>query len=173
MRASVDAARIRAFMSAFGGAARQPVHVYLTGGASAVLEGWRASTLDIDIKLEPDDDALLRAVPALKESLQMNVELAAPIDFIPVREGWQDRSPFIVQEGKATFRHFEFVAQALAKIERGHTLDVEDVRAMLDRGLVSPEALSQAFAEIRPRLYRYPAIDPASFARALEKFLQG
>jgi hypothetical protein len=160
-------------MSALGRAARHPVHVYLTGGATAVLEGWRASTLDVDIKLEPDDDVLLRAVPALKESLSINVELAAPIDFIPVRDGWQDRSPFIVQEGKATFRHFEFVAQALSKIERGHTLDLEDVRAMLDRGLVSSDALNQAFTDIRPRLYRYPAIDPASFERALVKFLQG
>jgi hypothetical protein len=68
-------------MRALGRAARRPGRVYLTGGATAVLDGWRESTIDIDIKLVPDDDALLRAIPELKESLQVNVELAAPASF--------------------------------------------------------------------------------------------
>jgi hypothetical protein len=37
-----------------------PTRIYLTGGATAVLEGWRASTVDIDLRLEPDIDSLLR-----------------------------------------------------------------------------------------------------------------
>lgn len=28
--------------------------MYLTGGATAVLEGWRASTVDIDVRFDPD-----------------------------------------------------------------------------------------------------------------------
>jgi hypothetical protein len=31
--------------------------MYLTGGATAVLEGWRNSTVDIDVRFEPDSDA--------------------------------------------------------------------------------------------------------------------
>jgi hypothetical protein len=93
------------------------------------------------VKFVPDDDALLRAIPALKESLHINVELAAPIDFIPVRDGWEERSPFITREGPLSFHHFDLVAQALAKVERGHVQDREDVLEMLRRGLVDVAGL--------------------------------
>jgi hypothetical protein len=67
MRELADAERIRAFMRALGREASQPGRVLFTGGATAVLLGWRASTIDVDIKLVPDQDALLRAIPKLKE----------------------------------------------------------------------------------------------------------
>ena len=167
MRELADAARIQAFMRALGPAAAEPGRILFTGGATAVLLGWRQTTIDIDIKLVPDQDAILRAIPKLKESLDINVELASPDDFIPVREGWVDRSPFVAQEGRLTFHHFELVAQALAKVERGHAQDLSDVRTMLERGLVSVEKLRSEFDAIAPQLYRYPAIDPAAFARAM------
>jgi hypothetical protein len=167
MRELADAGRIRSFMQALGRVATSPGRVLFTGGATAVLLGWRETTIDIDIKLVPDQDTILRAIPALKESLHINVELASPDDFIPVREGWTDRSPFVAQEGRLTFHHFELVAQALAKIERGHAQDRADVCAMLERGLVSAQRLRAEFRAIEPQLYRYPAIDPAAFARAV------
>jgi hypothetical protein len=34
-----------------------------------VLAGWRESTIDVDLRFEPEADELLRALPALKESL--------------------------------------------------------------------------------------------------------
>jgi hypothetical protein len=168
MRGLADEAQIRRFMRELGRAARRPARVYLTGGATAVLSGWRASTIDIDIKIVPDDDAVFRAIPGLKETIGINVELAAPDDFIPVAAGWEDRSRFIVQEGPLTFLDFDLVAQALSKIERGHAQDLTDVHEMIARGLVAPGALRDAFAAIEPQLYRYPAIDPASFRRAVE-----
>lgn len=168
MRTLVDADRIRQLMLALGRAARAPARIYFTGGATAVLHGWRLSTIDVDLKLVPDDDALMRAIPELKERLSMNIELAAPDDFIPVREGWDARSPFVAQEGPLSFHHFDLVAQALAKIERRHRQDVDDVQTMLARGLVTPLAVREAFDEIEPRLYRYPAVDPLAFRRAVE-----
>jgi hypothetical protein len=167
MRELATASRIREFMRALGRAASEPARVFFTGGATAVVLGWRETTIDVDIKLLPDRDSILRAIPALKESLQLNVELAAPDDFIPVREGWPDRSPFIAQEGRLSFHHFDLVAQALAKIERGHAQDVEDVQVMIGRELVTAVQLRQEFDTIEPQLYRYPAIDPASFRRAV------
>jgi uncharacterized nucleotidyltransferase DUF6036 len=169
MRGLADEARIRRFMRELGRSARQPVRVYLTGGATAVLSGWRASTIDIDLKIVPEDDALFRAIPDLKESLQINVELAAPDDFIPVRPGWEDRSRFIAQEGLITFLDYDLVAQALSKIERGHSQDREDVQEMMRRGLVDPASLRETFAAIEPELYRYPAIDPPSFRQAVDE----
>ena len=76
MRALADEGRIRLFMRALGAEARAAARVYLTGGATAVLHGWRASTIDIDIKIVPDVDSVFRAISALKERLHINVELA-------------------------------------------------------------------------------------------------
>jgi uncharacterized nucleotidyltransferase DUF6036 len=167
MRGLADAERIRRFMRALGTAASAEARVYFTGGATAVLNGWRESTIDVDIRPVPEHDALLRAIPRLKEELSINIELASPDHFVPVKPGWEDRSPFISREGRVSFHHFDFYAQALSKIERGHTQDVEDVREMLGRGLVQRAELRAYFEEIEPLLYRYPAIDPSSFRRAV------
>lgn len=67
--------------------------------------GWRPSTIDIDLRLEPDADDILHAIAELKEELATNVELASPLDFIPEPPGWRERSPFLVQEGGLTVRH--------------------------------------------------------------------
>jgi hypothetical protein len=172
MRGLADEARIRSFMRELGRAARSQARVYFTGGATAVLSRWRPSTIDIDVKIVPEQDALFRAIPELKESLQVNVELASPDDFIPVPEGWEDRSQFVGQEGPLTFLHYDLVSQALSKIERGHAQDGEDVREMLQRGLVRPADVRAAFSAIEPRLYRYPAIDPPTFRKAVEEALK-
>lgn len=169
MRALADADRIHKFMRALGAASPAEARVYFTGGATAVLHGWRPSTIDVDIRIVPEHDALFRAIPQLKEELQLNVELASPDHFIPVKDGWEDRSPFVSREGRVSFHHFDLYAQALSKIERGHTQDVEDVREMLRRGLVERQALMAYFEEIAPRLYRYPALDPATFRRAVDE----
>jgi hypothetical protein len=158
-------------MRALGAAARDPGHVYLAGGATAVLLGWRETTVDVDLKLIPDQDNVLRAIAALKESLDLNIELATPDDFIPVPENWRERSPFVAQEGLLTFHHFDLSAQTLAKIERGHAKDLADVREMLTRGLVDRQRLREDFAAIEARLYQYPAIDPRAFRLALDATL--
>ena len=169
MRELTDPERIEKFMQALGAEAREAGRVYLTGGACAVLLGWRATTVDIDLKLVPEQDRLLQALPRLKEDLRVNVELASPADFIPEVPGWESRSLFVRQVGRLTFQHYDFYAQALAKIERGHAQDLEDVRHMLEQGLVAPDQLLHCFKEIEPFLYRFPALDPASFRRKVEK----
>lgn len=156
-------------MEALGAAAQAPARVYFTGGATAVLLGWRAGTIDVDVKFVPDRDALLRAIPTVKEKLQINVELASPVDFIPVPPGWEDRSAFVADVGKLSFFHFDLYAQALAKVERGHAQDLGDVREMRARGLVIPERALEYFKRIEPELYRYPAIHAPSFRRAVEQ----
>jgi hypothetical protein len=171
MRELADAARIQRFMRALGGAAPQEGTCYLVGGATAVLLGWRGTTIDVDIELDPEQDELLRALPAIKEELQINVELASPRHFIPLPAGWEERSPSVRREGLLTFKHFDLYSQALGKLERGHAQDLEDARTMLERGLVEGGRLRSAFDEIEPQLYRFPAIHPADFRRRVEDFL--
>ena len=169
MRELADSTRIERFMRELGKSTNEEGRVYLTGGATAVLEGWRDTTIDVDIKLIPDSDEILRQIPRLKEKLQLNIELASPSDFIPLPAGWEERSPLIGREGKISFHHFDPVAQALSKAERGHDQDLHDVREMVARGLVNPaEALVQ-FEAIEAELYRFPAIDPSSFRNAVEE----
>lgn len=168
MRQLTDRDRIRELMRALGAQADQTARLYFTGGATAVLMGWRQTTIDVDIRIFPESDQLLRAIPPLKDELQMNIELACPADFIPEIPGWEERSLYITTEGRIAFYHYDFYAQALAKIERGHTQDLQDVRAMIERGLVDPRTMRRHFDEIEPLLYRYPAIHPPSFRQALE-----
>ncbi len=168
MREIADRARIEAFLDALAREATQETDIFVVGGTSAVLAGWRETTIDVDLVMRPESDAMLRAIPALKERLRLNVELASPDQFIPVPPGWEARSPVIKRIGRVTIRHYDLCAQALAKLERGHARDLADVRAMLDRGLVSGSALRRMFAEIEGQLYRYPAIDPPSFRRAVD-----
>lgn len=165
MRPPVDAPRIRELGRQLGRIAHRRVRIYLTGGATAVLEGWRESTIDVDVRFEPEVDELLRELAALKERLEINVKLASPPDFIPELPGWRERSPLVFREGKVDVHHFDPYSQALSKVERGFTQDLDDVSAMIERGLVEPARLRELYEAIEPELYRYPAIDPVTFRR--------
>jgi hypothetical protein len=169
MQAEADRERIRRLMEAFGRAANGRVRVYLVGGTTAVLLGWRATTIDVDFVMRPEDEGILRAIPALKETLRVNVEIASPAEFIPVPAGWEERGIFVAEEGPVAFYHFDLYAQALAKVERGHRHDLADVRQMIERRLVDPKHALEYFARMEPELYRFPAIDPPSFRRAVEE----
>lgn len=171
MRSPVDSDRIRAFARELGREARGATKLYLTGGATAVLHGWRTTTVDIDVRLEPEADELLLAIARLKDALDVNVELASPPDFIPELPGWRERSPFLFSEGRVDVHEFDPYSQALSKIERGFAQDLEDVGAMLRDGLVERARLRELFKAIEPFLFRYPAIDPAAFRRKVERTL--
>lgn len=171
MRPPVDERRLRELARRLGRIAPTRVRIYLTGGATAVLEGWRDATIDVDLRFEPESDELLRAIPALKESLGVNIELASPPDFIPELPGWRERSPLVFRDGNVDVHHFDPYSQALSKIERGFSQDRGDVQELIGRGLVDAAELRKLFDAIEPELFRYPAIDPPSFRRKLDQAL--
>lgn len=172
MRAAADVAKVHAFLAALGQAVRGPGRIYLTGGATALLHGWRASTVDVDLKADPEPAGLFEAIAQLKQSLDVNVELAAPDQFIPALPGWRERSAFIAAHGMVEFFHYDLYSQTLAKLQRGHERDFTDARAMVVRGLVEPVKLREFFAAIEPVLIRYPGIDPVEFRTAVDTFCQ-
>lgn len=172
MRRLATAERIRTFFRRLAPVARAPTTLYVTGGATAVLLGWRDATIDIDIKLVPDDGSVLRGVPPLKEALEVNVELASPDLFLPVRPGWEERSPWETTSGSLVVRHFDLTAQALGKLERGHARDLIDVAELFRRGLVTPTSLSVELEAIEGDLYRFPAVDPPTLARSVAEAIQ-
>lgn len=171
MREPADAERVRRLAAELGRVVPPGTRMYLTGGATAVLEGWRESTADIDVRFEPDSDAALRRISELKEELAVNVELASPLDFLPALPGWQDRSRFRLREGNLEVFDFDPYSQALSKLERGFELDMKDVRAMVESRLVKPERLLELFTAIEPELYRFPAVHPTDLRAAVESLI--
>ena len=157
-------------MAALGSAAKSPGRIYLTGGATALLHGWRASTVDVDLKADPEPQGMFEAIASLKDTLDVNVELASPDQFIPELPGWRERSSFIAAHGPVEFFHYDFYSQALAKLQRGHERDLIDVGAMVARGLVEPMKLRELFAAIEPALIRFPGVDPVEFRAVVEKY---
>ena len=164
-RLPAGADKVRELMRRLGRAARSSGRIYLVGGSSAVLVGWRETTVDIDLKLDPEPEGVFDAIARAKEALNINVELAAPDDFIPPLPGWRERSPFIDRYGSVDYYHYDFYAQALAKLERGHELDWSDVREMGRRRLICVEQLLELYESVEPALVRYPAVDPPSFRK--------
>jgi len=66
MRPDANAERIHDLLDALGRRASPGDRLYVAGGASAVLVGWRGATRDVDLRLEGDGDGLLRAIAELK-----------------------------------------------------------------------------------------------------------
>jgi hypothetical protein len=171
MRRKVTKATLRQFMEELAAAARSPGKVYFTGGATALLLGFREQTIDIDLKLEPEPAGAFEAIAILKNHLDLNVELAAPDDFIPAAGDWRERSRHITVIGPVEFFHYDFSLQALAKLERGHTQDLADVASFVRGGYVTPQELQSRFAQIEPGMLRYPAVDPQQFKKKVDDFL--
>jgi hypothetical protein len=172
MRGTVDRAKLERFLAELGRRVRGPGRVYLTGGATALLLGWRRSTVDVDLKLDPEPAGAFEAIAALKDELDVNVELASPDHFVPPVPGWRERSLFVARHGGVDFLHFDPLSQALAKLARGHERDLADVSAMLERRLFSPADLGAALEQVAGDLLRYPGIDAASFAQRVREFLE-
>src|SRR5512135_901832 len=106
MRRKVTVEALWEFMQELAAAARTPGNVYFTGGATALLLGFREQTIDIDLKLDPEPAGAFEAIARLKNELNVNVELASPDDFIPRAADWRERSRHIATIGRIEFFHY-------------------------------------------------------------------
>src|SRR6266704_495508 len=106
MRKQVTIETLKQFMQQLAAAARSPGKVYFTGGATALLLGFREQTIDIDIKLDPEPEGAFEAIAELKNRLDLNVELASPDDFIPRAADWREKSRHIATHGRLEFYHY-------------------------------------------------------------------
>jgi hypothetical protein len=171
MRSNVDPQKIEQLMKALGREARGSGCIYFTGGASALIIGWRSSTVDIDIRLDPEPPGIFQAIAKLKQELDINIELASPQDFLPQLPGWRDRSVFIGRQGEISFYHYDFTAQALSKLSRGYNRDINDVRAMYEQKLFTLEKLRDCFDAIESELIRFPSLDADLLRNKIEQFI--
>lgn len=146
--------------------------VYLVGGGTAVLEGWRESSIDADLYATQDD--IFRDVQAIKERLRLNIELVRPEDFVPPLAGSEGRHVFIETVGRVTFYHYDPYVQLLSKVVRGFARDLTDAKALVTSGMVQPDRFRQLVEDIPESVYsKYPRLSPQAVRAAVEDFLSG
>ena len=144
--------------------------IYLVGGGTAVLEGWRESSIDADLYAKQDD--IFRDVQDIKERLQLNIEFARPEDFVPALDGTEARHVFIDTMGAVSFYHYDPYAQLLSKVVRGFARDLADADAFVASGMVDPDRFRSLVRGIRESAYaRYPRLSSTAVRRTVDDFL--
>lgn len=155
---------------AFSARRNRAYRVYLVGGATAVLEGWRESSIDADLYARQDD--IFRDVQAIKERLELNIEYARPEDFVPPLEGTGRRHVFIETVDRVSFYHYDPYAQLLSKVVRGFARDLADARALITSGMVDPNRFRSLVEGIPESVYsKYPRLSSAAVRAAVDDFL--
>lgn len=152
------------FLAAFGEHCLGPGRLYLVGDATAVLRGFRSSTVDLDFVLDPEPAGAFEAIARLKDELDVSVEISSPAHFVPELRDWREHSPSVGRYGEVEVFDYDLRAQALAKLARGFTRDFADVHSMIDSGATSAAAIAEAFESIRDRILRYPRLDEHALA---------
>lgn len=178
MRQSVDKAAIESFLQQLGRTFRKHARLYLVGGAALVHLGVRPGfTQDIDIQVGgANEGEFIVAIQRLIQQMQVNVEFASPVDFIPLPTQWEMHARFIGRYGTIDVFYFDFYSIALSKIERGNSRDIADVKLLVQQGIITLSELDVAYQEVLSQLGkgRYPRITPQRFSErytAIRKLL--
>ena len=169
---AIDRDSVLAVLREIGSLATAPGSVLVCGGTSAILEGWRETTIDLDLSFAAEPGAFFEALAQVKKRFDISIDLLSPSAFVPLLPGAEERHELIGTYGLVTFAHFDFYTQALSKIQRGHTRDLADVQAMLRANKIVPAIFQDLFNAIEPELIRYPAIDPESLRIRLLQLLK-
>lgn len=167
MRLNVDKGQIENFLKNLGRTFHKPGRLYLVGGAALVHMGVRAgNTQDIDVDVHAaNEDEMLETIRKLKETMNINVELSSPADFIPVPSQWESNARYIGRYGMIDVFYFDFYSIALSKIQRGSTRDITDVRLLLRQGIITLSQLDAVYSEVLPFVGKkpYSKLDPKQF----------
>ena len=124
-----------------------------------LMWGLRDTTVDVDIRLDPEPAGIFAAIAKAKESLAANIELASPLDFVPTLPGWRGRSEAILTAGGLRVCLMDPYCQALSKLERGLARDLADVEALRRAGKVDLLLLREMMTDPALSWERFPAAD--------------
>ncbi len=149
---------------------RGSYRVFFVGGGTAVLEGWRESTIDAD--LCSDGEEIFRDIQGIQERLELHIEFARPEDFVPALAGSAERHVLLEKIGKVSFYHYDPYAQLLSKVVRGFDRDMQDARKFLASGMVDGKRFRSLVKAIPKAAYsKYPALSPNAVLEAVDDFL--
>ena len=172
MRDRLTRESLHALMRELARSAGKDTHyrVYIVGGGTAVLQGWRESSVDADLYAAQDD--IFSDVQAIKERLRLNIELVRPEDFIPPLEGSSERHVFIETVGRVSFYHYDPYSQLFSKVARGFERDLADARNFIASGMVEAERFRTLVRSIPDAAWsKYPRYSPAAVRKAVDDFL--
>ena len=172
MRESVTRERLLAFMKRLAESAPRGrrFRVFVVGGGTAVAQGWRESTIDVDLYAE--DEAVFVDIQRIKEAQQVNVEFARPEHFVPPLEGADGRHIFMATFGAVSFFHYDPYSQMLSKVVRGFRRDLEDAHHFIDAGLVDPARFRELVDAIPELVFaKYPALSREAVLNAVGAFV--
>lgn len=124
--------------------------------------------MDIDIEISGENEGeMIEAIRRLIQQMNVNVEFASPRDFMPLPKHWLTQSQYVGRYGAIDVFYFDFYSIALSKMQRGSTLDINDVKLLLQQGVITLEGLDAAYREVFAQLgkssYR-KKLDPQQFA---------
>ena len=170
MRAETDAAKLMAFMAELGNRVRGPGRIYFADGATALLHGWRSTTIDVDLKPDPEPPGLFEALAVLKDEIDINKNWPARINSYRLCLVGASAVCLSRVTGNSSFFITILYGQTLSKLQRRHDRDIQDARSFLRDGLIDVARLLEMFEQIEPELIRYPAVDAASFRSAVLEF---
>ena len=173
MRESVTRERLLDFMQRLAEAAPRGRHfrVFVVGGATAVAQGWRDSTIDVDVYA--DDESVFIDIQRIKETQRINVKFARPEHFVPALAGAGDRHIFTARFGGVSFCHYDPYSQMLSKVVRGFRRDLEDACHFVDTGLVDVARFQTLVDAIPDTAFaKYPALSPTAIRDAVNAFLR-
>jgi hypothetical protein len=167
-RPSVDKTAIESFLQQLGRTFRKPGRLYLVEGTALVHAGVRPGfTQDIDIQVSgANEGELIVAVQRLIQQMQINIEFASPADFIPLPSQWEMHAQYVGRYGGVDVFYFDFYSIALSKIERGNSRDIDDVKLLVQQGIITLKELDAAYREVLAQLGQghYPRITPQRFS---------
>ena len=172
MRDEMTSERLRALMREIARTAPRgkAYRVYLVGGGTAVLSGWRPTSIDAD--LFAPDESVFRDIQGIKERLNVNVEFARPEHFVPALHDSESRHVFIETLDRVSYYHYDPYAQVLSKIVRGFERDVDDARQFIRAGMVDAEKLRDLVQRIPESAYaKYPNLSQDALRHAVEDFI--
>jgi hypothetical protein len=153
-----------------------PLRLYLVGGAVLIDLGLRPVTMDIDYVARSEHAQALqqfeRLLPRLKDRLNVSVEPASPADFMPVSEGVLDRSRYVRNHGSIAVYHYHYPTLALAKVARSAEHDLIDVELLIREGIITWEAVEQAWNEIRDREFGWLRQTPNQVQQRMQSMRQ-
>jgi hypothetical protein len=148
----------------------QSYRVYVVGGGTAVLAGWRSATIDAD--LFGERQGVFRDVQGIKERLRLNIEFVRPEHFVPPLAGSSRRHRFIERIDKVDFYHYDPYAQLLSKIVRGFRKDLEDAGEFVKRGWVDAARFRQLVDDIPDAAWvKYPNLSRRAVLEAVDAVL--
>ena len=124
----------------------QTVKLYLLGGSALCFLGNPRRTVDIDIFEETSSVEFENIVEAVARDLQLEIEVIAIDEFIPLPADTTSRHRTLGHYGSIELLSYDPYSIALSKLPRGFDSDIQDVLFLLKIGLIEIEIITKFVA---------------------------